>query len=204
MSPAGDARPEDEAESFVPHPAHDLHAALEAQGDPPAPAWLPVQVLEWLGGLVVVALAVGVTFGVGMRASGRGLLGVLELGGLSMVFLVLLGAPALALRDEHVRLELADFILSSKSLKWLQLFGLVVQFLVTVLLMYAMWQVLQVDLRRGTTIGGELRLPRMWVSGFALFGFALLAAAIVRRFVHDLRGKTTHSEIAPEQRGQAG
>ncbi|NNG18986.1 TRAP transporter small permease [Naumannella sp. ID2617S] len=165
---------------LAPNPAHDLHLAIEqAQHTAPEPTWLPLKVLEFLGGLVVLALMLGVTTAVVLRIFGHGLTGVVELGALSMLFVVLLGAPALAARDEHVRLELVDFFTGPKVLRVLQHFGSMVQLVVTGLLIAAMWQVLQADLRRGTTIGGDLRIERWLISGFAITGLVALALGIL-------------------------
>ncbi|WP_432557864.1 TRAP transporter small permease [Granulicoccus sp. GXG6511] len=178
------------AESAPPSPAHDLHAAIDAEhGEGLPPTWLPMRILEWLGALVIVALTLGISYSVAVRAAGQGLTGAIELAGLAMIFVVILGAPGLALRDEHVRLELADFILGKKALKALHYFGLVFQLVVVVLLCFAMWQVLEADLRRGTTVAGDLRLPRYWVSGSVLAGFVVLGLALIRSFIDSIRHK---------------
>ncbi|MDO5683226.1 MAG: TRAP transporter small permease subunit [Propionibacteriaceae bacterium] len=204
MSSDSDRNTGDGADSYIeaapPTPAHDLHAAIEADdGDaPPKPTWLPMRVLEWLGALVILALTVGITYSVAVRAAGHGLTGAIELAGLAMVFVVILGAPGLALRDEHVRLELADFVLGKKALTGLQWFGLLFQFLVVALLCFAMWQVLQADLRRGTTVAGDLRLPRYWVSGSVLVGFVFLGLALIKNFIDSLRHKDPDPAVETE------
>lgn len=185
---------EEIAESPPPSPSHDLHAAIDAEhGEGLPPTWLPMRILEWLGGIIVIVLTLGITISVATRAAGQGLIGVIELAGLAMIFLVILGSPGLALRDEHVRLELADFIVGKKTLKALHYFGLVVQLAVVAMLCFAMWQVLSADLRRGTTVAGDLRLPRYWVSGSAFVGFLFLGLALVRSFVDSVR----HRNHAP-------
>ncbi|OYO14310.1 hypothetical protein CGZ94_06715 [Enemella evansiae] len=161
----------------------------EAEEPAPTPTWWPLRILEGLGGLVVLALALGVTGAVLLRLFGRSTTGVVELGALSMLFLVLLGAPALAARDQHVRLELLDFFVGRRVLRVLDHFGSLVQLVVTGLLIAAVWQVLQTDLTRGTTIGGELRLDRWWVSGSALVGLIALALGICYRWVLSVRGE---------------
>lgn len=185
---------EEIAQSPPPTPAHDLHAAIDAEhGEGLPPTWLPLRILEWIGGILVIILTLGISISVAMRAAGQGVIGVIELAGLAMIFIVILGAPGLALRDEHVRLELADFVVGKKALKALHYFGLIVQLAVVTMLCIAIWQVLSVDLRRGTTVAGDLRLPRYWVSGAVLVGFVFLGLALVKSFIDSIR----HRNHAP-------
>lgn len=174
----------------------------EAEEPAPVPTWMPLQILEGVGGLVALALAVGVTTAVVLRLFGSAVIGMVELGAMSMLFLVLLGAPAVAARDQHVRLELLDFFVRPGVLRALDHFGSAVQLVVTGFLITAVWQVLQSDLTRGTTIGGELRLDRWWVSGFALFGLIALASGIGYRWYVTWRGtRAAAGDGAAEQKG---
>lgn len=174
----------------VPNPAHDLVAATEP--DRPE-AWLPLRVLEYVGGFVVLGMAVLITTSVIMRSMGHGLTGVIELSSVAMLSLVLLGSPALANRDEHVRLELIDMVARKNHLRMLSVFGGLVQLAVTGVLIYAAWMLFQTDLSRGTTVAGELRMPRYWVTGGALIGFLAIAVGVVARMLHELR---THRKDA--------
>ncbi|MGJ3509883.1 TRAP transporter small permease [Enemella sp. A6] len=168
----------------VPSPAHDLVAATAP--DRPE-AWLPLRGLEYLGGFVVLGMALLITASVVMRAMGYGLTGVIELSSVAMLFLVLLGAPALANRDEHVRLELIDMVAKDNHLRLLSIFGALVQLVVIGFLLYATWMLFQTDLARGTTVAGELRMPRFYVTAGAMVGFLALAIGVVVRMLHELR-----------------
>lgn len=151
------------------------------------PDWLPAKVPEAVGAAVVLLLALGVTAGVVMRYSGRGVLGLVELASLSMIIVVVLGAAGLSYRDEHVRLELIDSALGDKRVSRLELFVDAVMLLVTAVVIYALFSVFRLDLSFGTTLSGELGIPRMWVSGVAAICFLLVGVVLIRKTIADVR-----------------
>jgi TRAP-type C4-dicarboxylate transport system permease small subunit len=153
------------------------------------PAWWPVRLSEIAGALVVLALVVGVTAGVVLRASGNGVLGLVELAGISVLVMVVLGTSSLAYRDEHVRLELLDVVAGQKVARALDVFVDVVQLAVVAVVAYALQDLFRSDLSTGTTTGGELGLARSWVSGTATVGFVLVALVMVRKLTRDLIGQ---------------
>lgn len=166
--------------------AHLHHSAAEEEALR-HPGWLPARIPEVVGALVVLLLAVGVAVGVVLRYAGQGVLGLIELASLSMLILVVLGAVGLSYRDEHVRLELIDLLLGEKGVSRLELFVDVVQLLVTAVVAYALWEVFRSDLLTGTTLGGELAIPRKWVSGTAVVCFLLVGVVLVRKSLFDVR-----------------
>ncbi|SDB81913.1 TRAP-type C4-dicarboxylate transport system, small permease component [Raineyella antarctica] len=174
----------------APDSTHDLHA-VETPEEHEAltrPAWLPVRLVEWAGGAVALALMFGVTYGVIVRAAGRGVTGLLELAGVAVLVLTLLGAPSLTYRDENVRLEIVDMFASSAVLKVLNIISDLIQLAVVLVIVYGAVLLFQRDLERGTTMGGELGLGRFWLTGMIALGFAVVAAATIRKLWHDLRG----------------
>lgn len=178
--------PEVEAPDFT----HDLHAveSAEEKAALAGPPWLPVRLIEWAGAVLVLLLMVGVTYGVIMRTAGRGVLGLLELAAVSVLLITLLGAPGLTYRDENVRLEIIDMFAGPRVLKVLNIISDVFQLLVVGVIVYAAVNLFQTDLDRGTTLSGELRIRRFWVTGVIALGFAMVGVALIRKLWHDLRG----------------
>ena len=142
---------------------------------------------DLLAGLVVGVLMLGVTVAVVARAAGVAMLGVIELGGISLVAVTLLAAAGLANRDGHVQLELVDLFTPPRTTRIVMVFSLVVQIAVTLVLLYASAVLLSEDLVRGTTMGGELRLPRAWIGVVLPVGTAVLLLVLVRRLLRLLR-----------------
>lgn len=169
---------------------HDIHAveSSEERAAMGGPAWLPVRLVEWAGALVILALMFGVTYGVVMRTAGRGVLGLLELAAVAVLVIALFGAPSLTYRDENVRLEIIDMFASPRVLKVLNIVSDLFQLVVVAVIVYAAVTLFMTDLERGTTMTGELRLKRYWLTGMIALGFAVVAAATIRKLWHDIRG----------------
>lgn len=169
--------------------------ALEVEESSDRKVWLLALIPEWLGALVLIALTLGVTYNVVARFIGHGITGVVELAGVSMIVMVLLGMSALAMRDGHVRLELIDPLLKPTSLKVVNITSVVVQLVVGAVLTYAMYETFSTDLKRGTTIAGDVQMPRMYISGLAMVCFAILEVSLVRKLITDLR-RRHHSVLS--------
>lgn len=167
--------------------ASHLHHSEAEQEALDNPDWLPAKIPETIGAVVVLVLMVGVAAGVLLRAAGHGVLGLVELASLSMLVVVVLGAAGLSYRDEHVRLEIIDAALGEKRVNRLELFVDTVQILVTAVVIYALSEVFRTDLMTGTTLSGELDIPRQWVSGVAVICFLLVLVVLIRKVVVDVR-----------------
>lgn len=183
--------PGDEKE-WAPEPddllaATHLHHSEAEQEAIEHPDWLPAKIPEAVGALVVFLLMIGVAGGVLLRYTGHGVLGLIELASLSMLVVVVLGAAGLSYRDEHVRLEIIDGAIGTKGVQRLEIFVDAVQILVTGVVIYALSEVFRTDLLTGTTLSGELAIPRKWVSGVAVICFVLVLVVLVRKLVVDLR-----------------
>lgn len=164
-----------------------LHHSEAEQDAIAHPDWLPAKIPEAVGALVVFLLMVGVGGGVLLRYAYHGVLGLIELASLSMLVVVVLGAAGLSYRDEHVRLEIIDTAVGRRGIQRLEIFVDVVQILVTAVVIYALSEVLRSDLLTGTTLSGELAIPRKWVSGVAVICFVLVLVVLIRKIVVDLR-----------------
>lgn len=164
-----------------------LHHSEIAEEAMEHPDWLPAKIPEVVGAAVVFILALGVAVGVVLRYSGHGVLGLVELASLAMLVITVLGAAGLSYRDDHVRLELIDSALGEKKVSRLELFVDAVMLLVTAVVIYSLFSVFRLDLSFGTTLSGELGIPRMWVSGVATICFLLVGVVLVRKTVADVR-----------------
>lgn len=186
--------------------AQDIHAVQseESRASMSQPVWLPVRLTEWAGAALVLFLAAAVTVGVITRAAGSGIIGLLELSALGMVVLTLLGAPGMTYRDENVRLEIVDLFASPRVLRVLNILSDVFQLVVVALIIYAAYLLFEADLSRGTTVGGEMRLSRSWITGLVGVAFLVVAVTTVRKLWHDLRRPRGGAvEAAPEQGEEA-
>jgi TRAP-type C4-dicarboxylate transport system permease small subunit len=143
---------------------------------------------DGLAGLVVVLLMIGVSASVGLRLFGIAVTGVIELGGLSLLFLTFLAAPHVAARDDNVKVEVIDSVLSSRSRRFVDVLASLVQIGVMGVLVWASAQLVLVDIQRGTTTGGDLRLSRWMVGLVVPIASALVLVQQVRRLVHVLKG----------------
>lgn len=164
-------------------------STLEVDEADDSDVWLLAKVPEWLGAAVVMGLTLLVAYGVVMRMVGHGVTGMVEIAGLSMVVIVLLGTAALAMRDGHVRIEMIDPLLKPAGLKAIKIVSLVIQMVVVAVLTYAMFQTFGKDLDRGTTLGDEVTFPRFYLSGLAMVCFAVLELSLVRKLMLDVRRK---------------
>lgn len=191
MADSGRSEPERE-EEWGPAPddllaTTHLHHSEAEQEAIEHPDWLPARIPEAVGALVVFLLMIGVGGGVLLRYTGHGVLGLIELASLSMLVIVVLGAAGLSYRDEHVRLEIIDAAVGKKGITRLELFVDVFQILVTAVVIYALFEVFRMDLMTGTTLSGELAIPRKWVSGVAVVCFVLVLVVLIRKMAVDLR-----------------
>lgn len=164
----------------------DRLESLDVEESDDTHVWLLALIPEWLGAIILIALTGTVTTAVIMRLAGKGLTGVVEIAGASMVVMVALGTSALAMRDDHVRLEILDPMLTDRSLKVVNLFSVAVQIVVSAMLAWATWLAFLKDSQRGTTLPGELAIPRMYVSGVVAICFIILLLSLIRRLVRDV------------------
>lgn len=159
---------------------HDL-AAL------PGRALLPQRLLQGIGAAVLLALAVLVTIAVIMRYLGNGIIGVVEIASMCMVVITVLVIPAATAADENFRVEVADFFVGEKTMARLNILSIIVQIVVAVFLAIAAVDLLIHDIDTLTTMGGELSLPRWWLSLPVALGFVgvvystILVALRIRR-----------------------
>ena len=160
-------------------------------------------VLEGIGAVIVLLLALGVTVSVVARNLGYAITGVIELGALSLVLITFLGFPALALRDGHVKVEILDIFLKPRAARIVDVFSLVLQVLIAAALLWVTFDLMTSDLARGTTFGGDLKLPRSLVA-IVCFAGALtgLGALIVRTKRHG-RGELPESTSVVTTAGDA-
>lgn len=152
----------------------DLGGAAESPHDLsalPGPALLPQRVLQGIGAAVLLALAVMVTVAVIMRYLGNGIIGVVEIASMCMVIITVLVIPAATVADENFRVEVADFFVGEKTMAGLNVLSIVVQIVVAIFLAVAAVDLLIHDVATLTTMGGELSLPRWWLSLPVALGF---------------------------------
>lgn len=151
------------------------------------PKFLPQRILQGIGAAIILGLAIFITVSVILRYMGSGILGSVEIASLGMVLITVLVIPAATAADENFRVEVADFFVGEKALSWLNVLGVIVQVVVALFLAAAAIDLLWHDLSTGTTMGGELSMPRWWVSLPITAGFVglvystFLTAARIRR-----------------------
>lgn len=154
--------------------AVDLGKAVETPHDLKAlqgPIYLPQRILQGIGAALLLILAVFITVSVIMRYLGNGVLGAVELAAMSMVIITALVIPAATAADENFRVEVADFFAGVKTMKALNVLSIVVQLAVALFLAAAAIDLLIHDIATRTTMGGELSLPRWWLSLPVAAGF---------------------------------
>lgn len=174
-------------------PHQDAHTPQDI--DPlRAPNLVVQRVLQGVAAAMILALSVFITASVIMRYSGNGILGAVEIAALSMVLITVLVIPATTVADENFRVELADFFLSIRSLSHLNIFNIIVQLFVSLFLAAATIQLLLSDLAMGTTIGGELSLPRWWVTLPITIGFLGLVYSSILVTMSIRKSSTRHTE----------
>lgn len=137
---------------------------------------------------VLILLMLGVTAAVILRMFGIAATGVIELGGLSLLFITFLAAPHVTARDGNVKLELIDSLLSKRTLNLVDIVSVLVQITVAALLLWASAELTLNDMERGTSIGGELRLPRWLVGMVVPVGSALILVQLMRRLAAFISG----------------
>lgn len=157
------------------HPAPvDLDNSMESPHDlSTLPGWalFPQRLMQGIGATVLLVLAVLVTVAVTMRYLGNGIIGVVEIASMCMVVITVLVIPAATVADENFRVEVADFFVGEKTLARLNVLSLIVQIGVSAFLAAAAIDLLFHDVNTMTTMGGELSLPRWWLSLPVALGF---------------------------------
>lgn len=154
--------------------AVDLGKAAETPHDLKSlrnPVYLPQRILQGIGAALLLILAGFITVSVIMRYLGNGIIGAVELAAMSMVIVTVLVIPAATAADENFRVEVADFFAGVKTMKVLNVLSIVVQLLVALFLAVAAVDLLIHDITTRTTMGGELSLPRWWLSLPVAAGF---------------------------------
>ncbi|QGU05170.1 TRAP transporter small permease [Corynebacterium comes] len=153
----------------------------------PGRALLPQRLLQGIGAAVLLAMAVLVTVAVIMRYLGNGIIGAVEIASMCMVVITVLVIPAATVADENFRVEVADFFAGEKTMAGLNVLSIIVQVVVSVFLAIAAVDLLIHDINTLTTMGGELSLPRWWLSLPVALGFigvvysTILVALRIRR-----------------------
>jgi|SRR5699024_8006943 len=135
------------------------------------PSLILQRTLQDIGAVVILALAVFITISIVLRYTGNGILGSVEIAALGMVVITVLVVPATAAADENFRVELVDFFVSKKTLSWLDVLSIIMQTLVALFLAVAAVQLFIHDISTRTTTGGELSIPRWWVTLPIAVGF---------------------------------
>lgn len=147
----------------------------------------PQRVLQGIGAAIILALSVFVTVSVILRYTGNAIIGVVEITALAMVVITVLVIPAATAADENFRVEVIEFFVKTKALGQLEILSVTFHILVAGFLVFSAVDLLINDFHTGTTMGGELGMPRWWVSlpitiGFLGFMYSsLLAASSLRR-----------------------
>lgn len=153
--------------------------------------WMPARVLGQVSGLLVLILALFITVTVILRFFDFGVVGSVELAALSMVLITVLVVPAVTAADDNFRVEIVDLFSPESVVHRLNIFGLIVQLLVTAFITFAALDLFINDVDTGTTMAGELYLPRWWMTGIVLIGFIGALYATIVRFIRTLRGIAT-------------
>lgn len=180
--------------------ARDVHTLIEdGQLEPEseqltAPVWSPIRLLQGLGALLILAVAVFVTVTTLSRVAGNGVLGAVEIGALSMVFLTALSIPAVTAADENFRLEIIDHFTGPRTQRMLELIGLVLQLVIGAVVTVFMVSLFINDITTLTTTAGELGISRYWVSGAAVVGFAGVVYAVLVRLLRFFKTADTDKE----------
>lgn len=170
-------------------------ALLDEKEQLDGPIFAPQRVLQGIGAAIILAISVLVTVAVILRYTGNGIIGVVEITALAMVVVTVLVIPAATAADENFRVEVVEFLLKTKSLVRLEILSVIFHILVAGFLVFSSVDLLANDLRTGTTMGGELGMPRWWVSlpitsGFLGFLYSSILAALRLR-----RSLSSHSAL---------
>lgn len=177
----------------------DIDAYVETEhstGQLQEPIWIPVRVLAQIAGLLTLVLALFITATVLLRAVDLGVVGAVELSSLSMVVLTVLVIPAVTAADDNFRVEIIDFVVGSRGVHWLNVFGLLVQLFVTAFITFAALELFIHDLDTGTTMAGELYLSRWWMTAIVFIGFVGTLYATIINLVRTVRGTSTNESEA--------
>ncbi|WP_145941913.1 TRAP transporter small permease subunit [Corynebacterium glyciniphilum] len=181
-------------------PANSAEEALEALPDTvndttdiSARTWLPERLLEYLGAVVILVLAVFIAVTVVMRFTGHGVLGAVELSALAMVLITVLVIPAATAADDNFKVEILDMFNRPTLVVIGQLIGAVVQLIVALFLTFSALELLINDWTTKTTMAGELALHRYWLSLAVFVGFAVMLHATVFYLIRSIR--TTRARV---------
>lgn len=158
--------------------------------------WIPQRVLEGCGAALILLLCGFVTVSVILRVTGGGGVGVVEIGSMAMVALTVLVIPAATGADANFRMEIVDFFVSQRSVRILDVVGLVVQLAVAVFMTVSVASLFVYDVTTRTTMGGELAWPRYWLTLVVTIGFLGMVHALV------LRGVRMFQESANPKRAE--
>lgn len=161
--------------------------------------WLPQRALQGAGGMLLLLLAAVVTFSVVLRAVGEGLVGIVELGSVSMVVITVLVIPVVTAADENFRVEVIDFFVSSETIRRLDVMGLFLQILISVFITVCAIDLFINDVVTGTTLTGELGLPRMWLTLLVSLGFLAMIHALGGRLLREIRGQDPASTFVRQE-----
>lgn len=167
---------------------HDLSAL-------PGRALLPQRLLQGAGAAVLLTLAVLVTVAVIMRYLGNGIIGVVEIASMCMVVITVLVIPAATVADENFRVEVADFFVGEKTMAGLNVLSIIVQIVVAIFLAVAAVDLLIHDVNTLTTMGGELSVPRWWLSLPVALGFIGVVYSTILLALRIRRGPSADSVL---------
>lgn len=145
---------------------------------------------EALAVLVTVAIMLGVVAGVIMRTLfNRPLVSVIELSGAGLLYITFLATAYLARRNEHVRLEVIDELLSARVIRVLDVIANVISLAVAAVLTYASALVTYTDLQSGTFAGGFMRIERWTIEAVIPVGSLLLTLQLARTVYRRVRDR---------------
>lgn len=161
--------------------------------------WVVQRALQGAGGILLFLLAVIVVVSVLMRVIGQGLIGVVELGAISMVVITVLVIPSVTAADENFRVEVIDFFVSQETIRRLDVMGLFLQTIVGVVLTVSAIDLFINDVVTGTTLTGELGVPRMWITLLVSLGFLAMVHALGVRLVREVRGQDRPSSLVRQE-----
>lgn len=157
----------------------------------------PQRVLQGIGASIILVLSVFVTVAVILRYTGNAIIGVVEITSLAMVVITVLVIPAATAADENFRVEVVEFFVKAKCLVGLEVLSVILHMLVAGFLVFSSADLLVNDLRTGTTMGGELGMPRWWVSlpiTLGFLGFMYSSILATRRLRKPLSSNSTLGE----------
>lgn len=184
MAPDGDRPPDRVASSADAHAEAEIPAEAEGLGGESNPELLPARqpwrsilhaigVIEQIvGSALLVVILVLVLAQVAQRYVPGSWPWTGEVARLSMVWATFMMAGYLAAHDRHIAIHVVDWVLGGRALAAVKLFVNLAVLVTCLVLVYAIWQLIDSDIGQVTAAA---QLPLRFVNAVPIVGFSLVA-----------------------------